>query len=313
MKKLYVITVLLLLCGSSVYAQQDMSYSQYIFNTLAINPAYAGYKEALNANVFSRLQWVGVSGTPRIYSAIVDGVAAGRNVGWGGQVAMETLGPYSTFSAYGTYAYRLSLNTREDRLTFGLSAGLSYQQIDRSQLHPAESTEDFLAYINNLRSEARPDFRFGVYYDMPFFFAGLSVTNIFANFTYAKRIPHMYLTAGGLIALSEAVSLKPTMLIREDFKGPTNGDINLFAIFADRIWVGAGYRTGIPIKGDLDSIDKLSATNAIAFIAEFYVTPSIRVGYSYDYNLNNWPSTHEISLSYTVTRKFHRSVSVRYF
>jgi type IX secretion system PorP/SprF family membrane protein len=291
-----------------------MSYSQYVFNTLAINPAYAGYKEALNAHVFTRLQWMGVDGTPKIYSAIVDGVAAGRNVGWGGQFAMETLGPYSVFSAYGTYAYRLSLNTREDRLTFGLSAGLSYQQIDRNKLQAYDPTSlDYWAYVNNLTSEARPDFRFGVYYDTPFFYAGLSVTNIFANFTYAKRIPHMYLTAGGLITLSESVSLKPTMLIREDFKGPTNGDVNLFAIFIDRIWVGAGYRTGIPFKGNLDSIDKLSATNAVAFITEFYVTPSLRVGYSYDHNLNGWPSTHEIGVSYTVTQRFHRSVTPRFF
>jgi type IX secretion system PorP/SprF family membrane protein len=313
MKKLYFLPLVFLLFSGVANAQQDMLYSQYVFNTLAINPAYAGYKEALNVQLFSRLQWVGIEGAPKAYSAIVDGVMANRNIGWGGQFVTETIGATTMFSAYATYAYRLAVNDNEDRLTFGLSAGLSYQQVNRDKLRPHESDDDYWAYITNLNNEARPDFRFGIYYDMPVFFAGLSVTNLFANFSYAKRIPHVYLNVGGLVKLSEAVSLKPTFLLREDFIGPTNGDINLFAIFVDRVWVGAGYRTGIPTKGNLSSVDKLSVTNAVSFIAEVFATPLLRIGYSYDHHLNGLTPTHEISIAYTFQQGYQRSVTPRYF
>lgn len=311
MKKLKLLILTLILSTNYLLAQQDMLYSQYIFNNLAINPAYAGYKEALNAHVFTRLQWLGIDGSPRVYSAIVDGIATeSGNVGWAGQVAGETKGASTTFSVYGTYAYRLALNNRGDRLTFGLSAGLSYQQIDRDKLTPYEQNDPVLF---ELKGEARPDFRVGIYYDMPVFFAGLSVTNVFANFTYAKRVPHLYLTLGGMVKLSEVVSLKPSLLLREDFSGPTNADLNLFAVLADRVWLGVGYRTGIPFKGNLESIDKLSVTNAISFIAQVHVTESLLLAYAYDHNLNGWPATQEISIAYTFKQKHRRSLTPRYF
>ncbi len=297
MRKYIVLVILLVTSGGYLFAQQDMLYSQYIFNGLAINPAYAGYKQALNIQAFTRLQWIGIDGAPRAYSAIVDGVAGEKkNVGWGGQISSETKGAANTISVYGTYAYRLSLNRRGDRLTMGLSAGLSYQNIDRNKLTPQELNDPTLEGIHG---EARPDFRFGAYYDMPYFYAGISVTDIFANFTYAKRVPHMYLTVGGLIILSEAVKLKPAMMLREDFSGPTNADFNIFGIFADRVWLGVGYRTGVPFKGNLSSADKLLVTNAMSFLVQVYATESLSIGYSYDHNLNGFPATQEITIGYT--------------
>jgi type IX secretion system PorP/SprF family membrane protein len=294
-----------------LFAQQDMLYSQYVFHSLAINPAYAGYKEAINANIFTRLQWVGIPGSPQVYSAIVDGVATeGRNVGWAGQLANDTKGASNTFSVYATYAYRLALNNRKDRLSFGISAGLSYQLIDRDKLVPYELNDPALA---DLQGEARPDFRFGVFYNVPSFYVGLSITNIFANFTYAKKSPHLYLSLGGLLNLSEAVSLKPSLLLREDFNGPTNMDINLFAIFADRIWLGVGYRSGLPFKGKLESVESLVAADAISFLTQIYATESLQIGYSYDHNLNGWPATQEISISYTFKQRYNRLRNPRHF
>ncbi len=311
MRKLRLVILMLLVSIGYVHAQQDMLYSQYIFNALAINPAYAGYKEATNAHVFTRLQWMGIPGSPKVYSAIVDGVTtSGRNVGWAGQVASEVKGASTTFSGYATYAYRLPLNTRRDRLSFGISAGLSYQQIDRDKLTPYEQNDPV---IMALTGEARPDFRAGVYYEMPVFSVGLSVTNIFANFTYAKRNPHLYLNVNGLLKVSEAVSFKPSVLIREDFSGPTNADLNVFGIFAERVWLGIGYRTGIPIKGDLESIDKLTSVNAISFIAQVYATETLMIGYAYDHNLNGWPATQEIAISYTFKQRYNRFVRPRLF
>jgi len=298
-KKLILIIILLVATGRCLLAQQDMLYSQYVFNGLAINPAYAGYKEALNVQVFTRLQWIGIDGAPRAYSAIVDGVATDKkNVGWGGQIANETKGAANTVSLYGTYAYRIGLTRNQTQhFTLGLSAGLSYQNIDRAKLTPWEQADPTL---QNLRGEWRPDFRFGIYYDMPWFYFGVSITDLFANFTYARRVPHMYVSCGSLFNLSDAVAIKPAMMLREDFSGPTNADFNIFGIFADRVWLGVGYRTGVPIKGDLSSIDKLLVTNAVSFLVQLYATETLYVGYSYDHNLNGFPPTQEILIGYTV-------------
>jgi len=304
--------VLLMFCCSPLFAQQDMQYSQYIFNYLVVNPAYAGYKEAVNLQAFGRSQWAGVHGAPNVYSAVVDGSATRENnVGWGGQLVNETRGATNLFSMFGTYAYRLRLNQRDDRLAFGLSAGVTQWQIDRSKLIHNDPTNP---YIDHFRPEWRPDFRFGVFYSNPFFYAGASVTNLFANFSSAQKVPHLYVSAGGLVTLSDKVILKPSFLWREDFNGPGNVDINVMGLIMKELWLGVSYRTGIYF-GFNDLVDPTSAqnTNAISILAELYVLRNLRVGYSYDISLSGWPGTHEFSISYLIERKRLVYSNPRYF
>jgi type IX secretion system PorP/SprF family membrane protein len=314
LKKLFWGVIVACSSSAAAFAQQDMMYTQYLFNYLAINPAYAGYNEATTLQAFSRVQWVGVNGAPNIYSLSVDGTAAaGDVVGWGGQLVNERRGPNSLVSLFGSYAFRIRVNQRDDRLSFGLSAGVTQWQLNRSELRTPEDI-NFASYYT--RPEWRPEFRVGVYYNTPFFYAGASATNIFSNFSGDIRIPHLYVSAGGFIPLNNNIGLKPSFIYRTDFKGPGNLDVNLLALLMKQLWVGVSYRTGIYI-GQIKAreVETIQTTNALAFMLELFVIKNMQIGYSYDLSIMGigWPGAHEISLSYTIPKKRTRQLTPRYF
>jgi type IX secretion system PorP/SprF family membrane protein len=310
----------ILVTGSScivAVAQQDMLYTQYLFNYLVINPAYAGYNEATTLHAFSRMQWVGVNGAPNIYSLSVDGTAAaGDVVGWGAQLVNERRGPNSLVSLYGTYAFRIRLNQRNDRLSLGLSAGATQWQLNRSKLKNTGIEEENIAMYYT-QPEWRPEIRIGAYYNTPSFYAGVSVTNLFTNFLEDVRMPHLYVSAGGFIPLSNDIGLKPSFVYRNDFKSPGNLDVNLLALLIKQLWVGVTYRTGIYIGGEIKArgVETIQTTNALAFMLELSIIRNVQIGYSYDLSIMgvSWPGAHEVSLSYTIPKKRTRQLTPRYF
>lgn len=243
MKRIYkvVATVLLAISANSTFAQQNVQFSQYVFNGLAVNPAYAGYKEEWTAQVLYRTQWVNLPGAPKTGTLSIDGLTDfnRKNMGLGFQVTTDQLGPQKTFSAYANYSYRLRLDEYDTkRLCFGLGLGISQYSL----------TGDDLTYIDlddqgipvGTQSTMSPDLRFGVYYYSPNFYAGASVMDLFADymatklqgvdatFPVIKKTRHYYVTAGGLIQLNEKISWKPSFLVKDDFNGPTNLDLTSF-------------------------------------------------------------------------------------
>ena len=123
--KRILILLTLLFCTGALYAQQDAQQSQYMFNGIYINPAYAGYKENLNLHTYYRNQWTGITGAPRSFSVAIDASANDGNVGLAFQVASDKLGAQNSTSAYANYAYRLRLNADgSSRLAFGLGVGI---------------------------------------------------------------------------------------------------------------------------------------------------------------------------------------------
>jgi type IX secretion system PorP/SprF family membrane protein len=263
------------------------------------------------------MQWVGVNGAPNIYSLSVDGTAApGDVVGWGTHLVNERTGLRSLVSLFGTYAFRLRLNHRDDRLSLGLSAGVTQWQLDRSKA--STSNDETIRYLaeNYTRPEWRPDFRVGIYYNMPFFYAGVSATNLFANFSGDIRVPHLYVSAGGFIPLSNSIGLKPSFVYRNDFKGPGNLDVNLLALLLKQLWVGVTYRTGIYIgQIKASEVETIQTTNALAFMMELFLIKNVQIGYSYDLSVMGigWPGSHEISFTYTIPKKKTRLSTPRYF
>ena len=130
MKKIF--TIGLLICASVwAKAQQDAQFSQYMFNGVYINPAYAGYKEELNLHTFYRNQWTGIKGAPKTASVAVDAIANEGNVGLALQVASDKIGAMGSLSAYASYAYRLRVGYNESsRLAFGVGLGVIQNSID---------------------------------------------------------------------------------------------------------------------------------------------------------------------------------------
>ena len=323
---------LLLLVKTPLLAQQNIQFSQYIFNSLSVNPAYAGYKEELFAQLALRAQWTGLNGAPRTGQLSIDGVTDGnkKNVGWGVQFTADKLGAQAANSLYFNYAYRLRLDQDDTkRLSFGLAAGLTNYTIDGASLRPVDTDDQTVP--QGTVSSFVPDTRLGIYYSSPRYYAGASVMDLFAgNITDGifrqgnssqqniRRRRHYYFITGALFQLSPDIKLRPSLLWKEDFKGPSSLDVNAMVVFADRFWIGGGYRTGINLWDKEFRRDQLlSNASSMSAIAQFYVTNRLRVGYSYDYSLSGLRSvqsgSHEISIGLTFPYGLDRLLSPRFF
>lgn len=307
-------------------AQQDAQFSQYMFNGIYINPAYAGYREQLNLSAFYRNQWTGLDGAPQTISFAADATANNERVGLALQLMSDKIGAESTTMAYLNYAYRIPVGDPDkgNRLALGIGAGIVNYQLNGSKLDPNDAADPVL--LNQRRSILLPDARAGIYYSSDRIYAGLSVDNILVHYMQPSKDPehyfpdkemHMYLTAGGLVALSENFLLKPSFMWKEDFAGPGSLDLNAFLLIAEKIWIGASYRTAFNVikKKDLDPALKKPA--AFVMLAEVYVAQKLRIGYGYDIPLNqlgdyNYGS-HEISIGYFFTPRKARMLTPRYF
>ena len=318
---------MLLLSMKIGYAQQTVQFSQYVFNGLAVNPAYAGYKEDLTLNLSFRSQWVGIDGAPRTGTASIDGLTRNdnKNVGWGVVATTDRLGPQNNLAVYGNYAYRLRLDAEDTkRLSFGLGVGADQYSLDGSKFNPTDLRDGSIPVGNS--SKLSPNMRFGVYYSTPKFYIGASALDLLSgsgdtvstdNYKIIKHVRHLYLTGGVLLPLSEGLALKPTIMLKEDFKGPTNLDLNAFLLINKVIWVGASYRTGVALWKKNNLQQGLDKDDALSGIVEFYLSDRFRLGYSYDYTIsklsNYQQGSHEISVSLTIPRKKERVLSPRYF
>jgi len=304
-------------------AQQTIQFSQYVFNGLAINPAYAGYKEDPTLNLSSHIQWVGINDAPQTTTASIDGLAGdSKNVGLGLIATLDELGPEKTSSIYANYAYRLQLDELDTkRLCFGIAAGAIQYSLDGSKFTATDADDGSVP--TGLVSKFTPDFRFGIYYYSPNLYVGASVFNLLTgagnavdNTGIVKQVRTYYLTAGTMLPLSESFDIKPSFMIQEDFKGPTNIDLSTYIVLNKLLWLGASYRTGVTIwNSNLQS--DLNEQDALAAILQFYINPNFRVGYSFDFTLSKLASyqngTHELSICITFPGKKQRVVSPRYF
>jgi len=321
--KRYIILALLA-SGLKTYAQQGIQFTQYAFSGLTVNPAYAGYKEDWTLNVISRLQWTGIDGAPRTGAISVDGLTddnSKRN-GLGLVIIGDQLGPQTTSTAYVNYAYRLRLNEEDTkRLSFGLGVGASQYIVDYSKFNATDPTDPQLG--TGSVSKISPDFRFGIFYTSSSFYLGASAVNLLAdagfkdNTAVIREARSFYFTGGYLLPLNQSLDFKPSLLVKEDFKGPTNVDLTANFLINRMLWLGATYRTGVKafnktaLQGDIRDYD------ALAGIVQFYVNDKFRIGYSYDFNIGKLATyqngTHELSIGISFSRRKERVLSPRYF
>jgi type IX secretion system PorP/SprF family membrane protein len=309
---------------SKTYAQQTIQLSQYIFNGLAVNPAYAGYKEDWTINLSSRLQWQGVDGAPKTSTLSVDGVVddVSKNVGLGLLVTNDRLGPENNSSVYANYAYRIRLNNDDSqRLCFGIGAGVIQYSINGA-LFNADNTTDSSIPVG-VSSKLKPDLRAGVYYYSPDFYLGASVLNLIPqvgadpNSIFISQVRTFYVTTGFLIPISSVINWKPSVLFKEDLKGPTNATAATYFLFNDILWVGASYSASVALWNKPNLQNDLNRNDALTGILAVNITPLLRFGYSYDFStakVQGYQSaSHEISLTLGFARKKDRILSPRYF
>jgi len=304
MKK--IILIIVLFTGLSGFAQQDVLFSQYMFNKLTINPGYAGSREVFSADLVYRYQWVGIEGAPKTLSLSIHSPMRNDHVALGGYIYSDQIGPTIDQGALATYAYRINLP--KGKLSFGLQAGIKYNTIDWNMIQLEDP--DFV-FQGEPKSKIIPDANFGIYYYSNRMFAGISSKQLLQNEygmvtvdgqkTYSKLLRHFYGMAGVAVPVSDMVIFRPSVLVKYVPNAPWQMDLNASFLFNDLFWLGMTYRT----DGDL------------VFLTEIKIGRKYRIGYSYDINvkdrINYNSSSHEIRLGLDLDLLKNRMYSPRYF
>jgi type IX secretion system PorP/SprF family membrane protein len=313
--KKYGMLALALLLAAVGQAQQTPQYSQYIFNGLIINPAYAGSKGFLNIHGIYRNQWTGLAGAPTTATLSIDGANVADRIGWGVYVVQDQVGVQSQSTLSGNAAVKLK-SSENGVFSLGLSLGATYSSFNQGKIKT--STGNDPAFTGNQERSLTPDLKAGIYYHTRKFYGGLSAANLvqFGVGHLQQPRPHVFFTTGILLPLGDFLKLKPSILVKEDFRAPTNADFNAFLLIGEKLWLGATYRRSLDIwNRTLESPD-LEKAAAMAYMLEFYPTERIRVGYAYDQTKSgfNQLATHEIALGYYFIRQQGvRTLTPRYF
>ena len=320
MKRIFFLLLITVFAAPAV-GQQVAQYSQYMFNALYINPAYAGYRGPINLHTYYRSQWTGMPDGPRTLALAADMRTASDNVGLGFNLMSDRVGLEKRIYAYANYAYRLRVGwDPEDRLAFGLGLGVIHSAYDNAAWDPGE------AEPLNVENSFLPDARFGIHYSNNTFFAGVGVDNLISQLLFnddngSTRVPPItqyYINVGGIVPITTDMLFKPSVLVKNANNAGNRAwttDLNAAVIFADQFTFGVSYRTALSNGKKLSS--DLARTNSIIALAEFVAAGQFRIGYSFDYALsamhNQVGSTHEISLGYTLMRGTQRVRTPRYF
>lgn len=293
--------MLALLLTTAASAQQNPQYSQYIFNSMSINPAYTGSKNVLNLNAFHRSQWTGVEGAPNTQTLAVDGVVANDRLGLGLNMTRDEIGAQSTFSVYANAAVKLPISANAV-MSLGIAPGLVQYTLDGSKL----GIEGDASIPSGKETTIKPDVKLGAYLHTPRFYAGLSASDLlqYEDMDQVEPERHFYFTSGYVFDVSPFLKFKPSVLVKEDFNAPANIDLNAFVLLSDRLWLGSSYRTSMELFGESEGED-ITKRTAVALIAELQVLKTLRVGYAYDKMLNGLGgfNTHEVSVGYYFFKK----------
>ena len=301
-----ILTLLFIVFHNCVFAQQDAMYTQYMFNTLAINPAYAGSRNVISATALMRSQWSGIKGAPKTQTFTIDAPIDGKKVGLGLQLFSDKLGRTSNTGAVASYAYRIRMEKAS--LSFGLQGSISQFNTDYNsiELDPSGLSTDPAFMGNNKKSIFNVGT--GVYYNTDRFYAGLSSPKLMNNILPGSQTSdqnrqafHVFLMTGYVFSLNNSFKLKPSVLFKGVSGAPLEADINTSLWIKDAISIGVQYRTGADISG----------------LLEIQATPQIRFGYAYDYNttqLGNYNSgSHELMLRYEFGFQRSKVITPRYF
>jgi type IX secretion system PorP/SprF family membrane protein len=293
----------------SVFSQQDAQYTQYMYNTININPAYAGSRGVLSVFGLYRTQWVGIDGAPQTGAFSLNTPIANSNIGLGLSVVNDRIGPSDESSISADISYSIPTSDRY-KLSFGIKATANLLNVDFNKLNKYET--DILAQYN-IDNRFSPNVGAGIYYHSDKTYIGFSVPNFLetkhfdkgeANYSsnsIASEKMHYYLIAGHVFDLSSNVKLKPAMLTKMVNGAPLQVDLSANFLFNERFSLGGAYRWDA----------------AGSLMAGFQINSGLFIGYGYDMEvtkLANYNSgSHEVFLRFELLKKSEKVVSPRFF
>lgn len=292
-------------------AQQDPMYTHYMYNTLAVNPAYAGSREALTVTALHRSQWLDFNGAPMTQTLTLHSPILSKNIGVGLAASNDRVGPINNTMITGSLAYIMRL-TKKSKLAFGLSGGINVLQANLTGLSLDQQNDP--TFSNNIRNRVTPNFGAGAYYSRERFYVGISSPNLIQN-NYSsfdnvggvtlngKAIRHYFFIAGAVFNMTNNLAFKPTTLVKFTMGAPIQADFTASFIIMKKFLLGAMYRTG----------DSFGALFGLDINEQFHI------GYSFDWSFGLRTAkynqgSHEIMLRYDFIFSGKKQIhSPRYF
>ena len=284
-------------------AQQQVHYSQYMYNTSMVNPAYVGTSNRMEAQLIHRSQWVKIDGAPVTQNFGIQGKIA-KNLGLGLNVLNDAVGPAKTFQANAQVAANVRLG-ENIRLSAGLNAGIESLSVDWTKGRMQDQSDEVM--MTNISNRIKPLVGAGLYlYDDNWYF-GASIPNFIEYDRYSVLEEQMingrshFNFIGGYVFHFENFKLKPAAMIKMVLGAPVNFDVSLNALLYEKVTIGAGFRH----------------RDAVSAHVAYTINKSFMLGYSYDFGIsklrNHNQGSHDIILKYMLLNKDNAGRSVRFF
>lgn len=271
--KFFIITLLkfsILIIPQALLSQQDAQYTQYIYNTNVINPAYAGTRGLLNLTALNRSQWAGLEGSPETQTLNFNTPVGISGIGLGVSFINDNIGPSSEQLLHVDFSYQIQ-TSKTHTLSFGVKAGLNLLNVDFNSLQIFDPNDQ--GFTENINNRFTPNIGAGVYYFSDKWYLGLSVPNILETRHFdsesvlvARERQTFYLIAGYVFDLSFDWKFKPATLTKISSGTSLSTDISANFLYRERFTFGASYRLG----------------SAVSALAGFQVNDAWLIGYSYD-------------------------------
>jgi len=302
--KTHILFFVLLFMGFIGYAQQDAQFTQYMYNTIVINPAYAGSRGALSIFGLYRTQWVGLDGAPVTNAFSINSPIRNSNLGIGVSLLNDKIGPTNQNDLSADISY--TIHTSETfKLSFGIKATANVFNLDITKLNPMDQNDPQFQNLNNVVS---PNLGAGVYFHSDKMYLGFSVPNFVEKRLYDdnsvsvyKQKATYYFIAGYVFDLSSSVKFKPSLISKMILGSPFQTDFSASFLFNEKFTLGASYRW----------------SGTVSAMAGFKISDQLFIGYGYDMEttkLANYNSgSHEIFLRFELMNNYKRVMSPRFF
>ncbi|WP_233209641.1 type IX secretion system membrane protein PorP/SprF [Flavobacterium sp. 9] len=287
------------------YAQQESQFTQYMYNTIGINPAYAGSRDVLSINGLYRTQWVGVDGAPKTMTFSLNTPLSNR-LGLGFSVVNDKIGPSNESNLAVDFSYNIPVSDQY-RLFFGIKGSAQLLNVDFTKLSIENAIDPTYQY--NIDNKFSPNVGAGVYLQSNKSYVGISIPYLLQSTHYdhsaissVQEKMHLYLMGGYVFDLSDTWKFKPATLVKMVVGAPVQLDLSANFLYNEKLTVGMAYRWDA----------------ALSAMVGFQVTPGLMAGYAYDFDTSKFGSynsgSHEIFLRYEFSQGGNTSVvSPRFF
>ncbi len=306
-----VLYVLVFAFAKAIQAQQDPQYTQYMYNPIVINPAYAGNRGVVSIMGLHRSQWLGLEGAPRTQTLSIHAPVTDSYMGWGLSVVNDAIGPASETYVAGDFSYSIPVSDSA-QLSFGFKGGFHVLDVNFGRLNPFDVNDPRLQ--DNIDQKIAPTVGIGSYYHTKNFYVGLSTPNLLetrhfnrddtsaTTFIERERI-HIYGIAGWVVDINSAVEFKPATLVKAVIGAPIQVDFSANFLFNKKFVLGTAYRWNAALSG----------------MAGFQLSDQLLVGFAYDREITELGNaiyndgSYEVFLRFELFKNYDRMITPRFF